>query len=131
MNFFPERAGDLCGMEEIKFPVIEAGQGPVVMLNLIRFKDKKVYFDEYIPAFGQVVKQLGIEGVNVKFVGEVAANIIAGENEQWDEVVLVEYPSAEAFMTIASSEVYQMTANPLRVAGTAELKLIMTRQIAF
>ena len=63
--------------------------------------------------------------------GEVAANIIAGENEQWDEVVLVEYPSAEAFMTIASSEVYQMTANPLRIAGTAELKLIMTRQIAF
>ncbi len=116
-------------MEEIKFPDIEPGQGPVVMLNLIRFKDKKVYFDEYIPAFDQVVEQLGIEGVKVRFVSEVVANIVADEQEQWDEVVLVEYPSAEAFMTIAQSEVYQTIANPLRIAGTAELKLIMTRQI--
>ncbi len=116
-------------MEEIKFPDIEPGQGPVVMLNLIRFKDKKIYFDEYIPAFGQVVEQLGIEGVKVRFVSEVVANIVADGQEQWDEVVLVEYPSAEAFMTIAQSEVYQTIANPLRIAGTAELKLIMTRQI--
>ena len=116
-------------MEEIKFPDIESGQGPVVMLNLIRFKDKKVYFEEYIPAFCGVVKQLGIEGVNVRFVGEVMASIIAGESEKWDEVVLVEYPSAEAFMTIAQSDVYQKIANPLRIAGTAELKLIMTRQV--
>lgn len=118
-------------MEDIKFPDIKTGQGPVLMLNLVRFKDKKVYFDEYIPAFGQVVKQLGIEGVNVKFVSEVVANIIANENDQWDEVVLVEYPSAEAFMTIVQSEIYQTIANPLRIAGTAELKLIMTRQIDF
>jgi len=124
-------AGDLCVMEEIKFPDIKPGQGPVVMLNLIKFKDKKVYFEEYIPAFGQVVQQLGIEGVNVRFVSEVVANIVADECEQWDEVVLVEYPSAEAFMTIAQSEVYQTIANPLRLAGTAELKLIMTRQIDF
>ncbi|OKS86743.1 Crp/Fnr family transcriptional regulator [Mucilaginibacter polytrichastri] len=47
------------------------------MLNLIKFKDKKVYFEEYIPAFGQVVEQLGIKGVNVKFVSEVVANIVA------------------------------------------------------
>lgn len=101
------------------------------MLNLIKFKDKKVYFDEYIPAFEQVVKQLAIEGVKVRFVSEVVANIVADENEQWDEVVLVEYPSAEAFVTIAQSEIYQTIANPLRIAGTAELKLIMTRQIDF
>ncbi|OOQ60391.1 DUF1330 domain-containing protein [Mucilaginibacter pedocola] len=118
-------------MQEIKFPDITKGQGPVVMLNLIRFKDKKVYFEQYIPAFGQVVKTLGIEGVKVRFVSEVVANIVADEHEQWDEVVLVEYPSAEAFMSIAQSEAYQSIANPLRVAGTAELKLIMTREAGF
>ncbi|QXV64690.1 DUF1330 domain-containing protein [Mucilaginibacter sp. 21P] len=118
-------------MVEINFPDIKQGQGPVVMLNLIKFKDKKVYLDEYIPAFEQVVKQLAIEGVKVRFVSEVVANIVADENEQWDEIVLVEYPSAEAFMTIAQSEIYQTIANPLRIAGTAELKLIMTRQIDF
>lgn len=115
----------------IQFPDIDPGQGPVLMLNLIKFKDKKVYIEKYIPAFGQVVKQLGIEGVNVKFVGEVVANIVADENEYWDEVLLVEYPSAEAFKTIAFSEAYQTIANPYRVAGTQKLKLIMTRQTNF
>ncbi|TWR24710.1 hypothetical protein FPZ43_17565 [Mucilaginibacter pallidiroseus] len=116
-------------MEDIKFPDIKPGQGPVLMLNLIKFKDKRVYFEEYIPAFEEVVKQLGIDGVDVKVVSEVVANIIADDNDQWDEVVLVEYPSAEAFFSIAQSEVYHTIANPLRLAGTAELKLIMTRQI--
>ncbi|RYY54820.1 MAG: DUF1330 domain-containing protein [Chitinophagaceae bacterium] len=115
----------------ITLPEFEPGQGPVLMLNLLRFKDKSIYFDQYIPAFGEVVKQLGIEGVNVRLVTEVVANIMAGENEQWDQVVLVEYPSAEAFRTIAQSEIYQQIADPLRLAGTAELKLIMTREIDF
>jgi uncharacterized protein (DUF1330 family) len=115
----------------ITLPNIEPGQGPVLMLNMIRFRDKKIYFEQYIPAFNQVVQQLGIEGVNVKLVSEVVANIIAGEDEQWDQIVLVEYPNAEAFKTIAQSDVYHEIANPLREAGTAELKLFMTRKIDF
>jgi uncharacterized protein (DUF1330 family) len=115
----------------ITLPNIEPGQGPVLMLNLIRFSDKKIYFEQYIPAFNRVVQQLGIEGVSVKLVSEVVSNIIADEGEQWDEIVLVEYPSAEAFITIAQSDVYHEIADPLRVAGTAELKLFMTRKIDF
>ena len=115
----------------ITLPNIEQGQGPVLMLNLIRFRDKKIYFEQYIPAFNQVVHQLGIEGVSVKLVSEVVANIMADEGEQWDEILVVEYPSAEAFLTVAQSDVYHQIANPLREAGTAELKLFMTRQIDF
>jgi uncharacterized protein (DUF1330 family) len=116
---------------KITLPNIELGQGPVLMLNMIRFRDKKIYFEQYIPAFNQVVQQLGIEGVTVKLVSEVVANIMADEDEQWDEIVVVEYPSAEAFLTIAQSELYHQIANPLREAGTAELKLFMTRKIDF
>jgi len=116
---------------KITMPNIEPGQGPVLMLNMIKFRDKKVYFEQYIPAFNQVVQQLGIEGVTVKLVSEVVANIVADEHEQWDEIVLVEYPSAEAFATIAQSEIYHEIANPLREAGTAELKLFMTRKTDF
>jgi uncharacterized protein (DUF1330 family) len=115
----------------ITLPNIEPGQGPVLMLNMIRFRDKKIYFEQYIPAFNRVVRQLGIEGVNVKLVSELVSNIVADENEQWDQIVLVEYPSAEAFITIAQSDVYHEIANPLREAGTAELKLFMTRKIDF
>jgi len=116
---------------KITLPNVEPGQGPVLMLNMIKFRDKKIYFEQYIPAFNQVVQQLGIEGVNVKLVSEVVASIVADEHEQWDEIVVVEYPSAEAFISIAQSEIYHEIANPLREAGTAELKLFMTRKIDF
>ncbi|MBS7564791.1 DUF1330 domain-containing protein [Mucilaginibacter sp. Bleaf8] len=112
----------------IQLPEIELGQGPVLMLNLVKFKDRKIYFEQYVPAFGEVVKQLGIQGVNVKVVSDVLANIIAEESDEWDEVMLVEYPSAEAFKAIAESEAYQTLANPLRLAATEKLKLIMTRE---
>jgi uncharacterized protein (DUF1330 family) len=115
----------------ITLPNIEPGQGPVLMLNMIKFRDKKVYFEQYIPAFNQVVQQLGIKGVSVKLVSKVVANIVADEHEQWDEIVVVEYPSAEAFKTIAQSEIYHQIANQLREAGTSELKLFMTRKIDF
>jgi uncharacterized membrane protein len=115
----------------VTLPNIEPGQGPVLMLNMIKFKDKKIYFEQYIPAFNQVVQQLGIIGVSVKLVSEVVAHIVADQDEQWDEIVLVEYPNAEAFIAIAQSEVYQQIANPLREAGTAALKLFMTRKIDF
>lgn len=115
----------------IKFPEVASGQGPVVMLNLVKFKDRNIYINEYLPAFNKVIKELGIDGVNIKFLGEVIGNVIADENDQWDEVLLMEYPSAEIFKSIAESEAYQSGANPLRIAGTAELKLIMTRGIDF
>lgn len=115
----------------INFPEVATGQGPVVMLNLVKFKDRNLYINEYLPAFNKVIEELGIEGVSVKFLGEVIGNIVAEQNDQWDEVLLVEYPSAETFKSIAESELYQSVANPLRVAATAELKLIMTRSIDF
>lgn len=115
----------------INFPEVATGQGPVVMLNLVKFKDRNLYINEYLPAFNKVIEELGIEGVSVKFLGEVIGNIVADENDQWDEFLLVEYPSAEIFKSIAESELYQSVANPLRVAATAELKLIMTRSIDF
>ena len=112
-------------------PEIEAGQGPVLMLNMIKFKDRKIYFEQYIPAFNEVVRTLGIEGVRVRLVSHVLANVIANETEQWDEIVVVEYPGAEAFKTIAESEIYHKIANPLRLAATADLKLLMTREMDF
>lgn len=115
----------------MQFPQVAPGLGPVVMLNLVKFKDRKIYIEQYLPAFNRVAKELGIEGVNAKFLGEVVGNVFADEDDQWDEVLLVEYPSAEVFRFIAESELYQSVANPLRLAGTAKLKLIMTRSINF
>ncbi|GAA4308093.1 hypothetical protein GCM10023149_01840 [Mucilaginibacter gynuensis] len=115
----------------ISFPDIEEGKGPVLMLNMLKFRDRQLYFEEYIPAFNKVVSQLGIEGVKVALVTEVLGNIIATEGEVWDAIVMVEYPNAETFKTIAMSAAYHDIAEPLRVAALDELKLFMTRKTDF
>ena len=112
----------------IKLQKIEAGQGPVFMLNMLKFKDRTLYFEQYLPAFNQVVTQLEIEGVKVSFVGKVVANIVVPVNESWDGILLVEYPDANAFKTVAESEEYHDLAEPLRLAALEDLKLFMTQR---
>lgn len=112
----------------VTFPDIEEGKGPVLMLNMLKFRDRRLYFEEYIPAFNKVVTQLGITGVKVALVTEVLGNIIADEDEVWDAIAMVEYPSAEAFKTIATSDAYRDIAEQLRLAALNDLKLFMTRR---
>ena len=115
----------------ITFPDIEEGKGSVLMLNMLRYRDRRLYFEAYVPAFEKVVKQLGIEGTKVTLLSEVVANIVADKDEVWDAIVLVEYPSAEAFKTIVISDAYRDLAEPLRIAALDDLKLFMTRKTEF
>jgi uncharacterized protein (DUF1330 family) len=111
----------------MKLPEFEPSYGPVLMLNMIKYKDREHYMKAYLPAFNRVVSQLGID-VKVVLLSKVIANIIAPENTSWDDIVLVEYPDAAAFKRIAESDLYQEVANPHRLAGTADLQLFMTQR---
>jgi uncharacterized protein (DUF1330 family) len=112
----------------IKLPDFETGNGPVLMLNLLKFKDKAHYFEQYIPAFNDVVAKLGIGGVKVNLVTNVIANVIASDEDKWDAIAVVEYPDANAFKMIAESEAYHTIAEPHRLAALSDLKLFMTRR---
>lgn len=112
----------------MKLPDFEAIQGPVIMLNMLKFKDRKHYFETYLPAFQKATKELGFNNVKVKLACNIAANLLAPEEKEWDAILLVEYPSAEAFKTIAESEAYHTIANPHRLAATDNLALYMTTQ---
>jgi uncharacterized protein (DUF1330 family) len=114
-------------MTVVKIPDTVPGTGPVLMMNLLKFADRRLYLEEYLPAFNRVVKQLGLEA-KVKLVTNVLASVVADEGEDWDAIAIVEYASAETFLTVAQSEAYHQIAEPLRLAGTANLKLYMTRQ---
>ena len=124
-----EEVINIKNQKAMTLPEFEPGLGPVLMLNLLKFKDRTVYFKQYVPAFNQVVSELGIEGVRVTLLSKVVAAIVAAENESWDEMVLVEYPDADAFKTIAESQVYHVLAEPYRQAALADLKLLMIRKI--
>ena len=94
---------------------------PIVMLNLLRFRDKAAYPDGsgHEPASGReayarysahahpAVQRAGGE---VIFAGNAAAHPIAPADERWDEVLLVRYPSVQAFFTMVMAPDYQAQA---------------------
>lgn len=112
----------------MNIPESEMGKGPVIMLNLVKFNNRQHYFEQYIPAFNEVVSRLGIQHVEVFLLSKVIASIVAPEGESWDEIVMIEYPDASAFKTIAESEEYATIAEQHRLAALADLKLLMTRR---
>jgi uncharacterized protein (DUF1330 family) len=115
----------------IKIPEIETDNSPVVMINLINFNDEKYYFETYVPAFEKAIKELGIEGVKLISAYKVIAPVVAPEGTTWDAVIIVQYPSAAAFKTMAESSTYNEIAGPHRLKATKELQLFMTQSIVF
>jgi uncharacterized protein (DUF1330 family) len=66
-------------------------------------------------------------GCRFLFAGAVAQTIIGSVEEEWDAVAIVEYPSKEAFVEIATSpEVREFGKH--RSAGLAGQLLIATSQ---
>ena len=86
---------------------------PIVMLNLLKFKDKAVYKDgrktdlsgreAYQKYADMMVPYVRSHGGRIVFTGEANGLVIGDVGEMWDTVALMEYPSAEAFAKIAMS----------------------------
>ena len=70
--------------------------GPVVMLNLLRFRPdggRELYAD-YLEHFRRTAAPHGAE---VVYVGEGSTALVADPGQSWDAVLLVRYPSRQAF----------------------------------
>ncbi|RYF97064.1 MAG: hypothetical protein EOO02_21275 [Chitinophagaceae bacterium] len=111
----------------IRLPEFPNDKQPVLMLNLLKFNDRKLYFETYLPAFKKVTAELGLEQIRIVMAGDFVANILASGDDQWDAYMLVEYPDANAFKTVAESEAYHTMAGPHRIAALKDLKLFMTK----
>ena len=70
-------------------------EGPVVMLNLLKFRPNGGA-EEYARYSRLARPFLEKAGASLRYMGGVATTLIGGE--EWDEAVLVEYPSKEAFL---------------------------------
>ncbi len=82
-----------------------AGDGtPVVMLNLLAFRSEggRERYEEYGAA---VAPLLGKAGGRIIWFGAPAAPLLG--NGSWDLVVLVEYPTRQAFLDMVGSEEYR------------------------
>jgi uncharacterized protein (DUF1330 family) len=110
---------------------------PIVMLNLLKFKDKAVYKDgratdltgrEAYQRYADLMVPFVIShGGRIVFTGEAKGQVIGEVGELWDTVALMEYPSAEEFAKIAMSpEVAGFGVH--REAGLAGQLLIEVQQ---
>ena len=109
---------------------------PVVMLNLLRFRSEAHYApDMQQPArsgreayavYGrEIVPHLQQVGGKLIWQGEARHAFIAPPDEQWDEVLLVEYPSKDAFLSMLKSPAYQEITFH-RTAALEDARLIVT-----
>lgn len=87
--------------------------GPFVMINLLKFKEKAEYADgsdsglsgrEAYGRYGvEVAKLVAQLGGRVRYWGNVTGILLGEVDELWDMVALAEYPSLEAFRRMATS----------------------------
>jgi uncharacterized protein (DUF1330 family) len=107
-------------------------EGPILMLNLLRFRARAAAVDgEEGPTGRQayeryaagVASHLDAAGGRIVNAGECVEVVIGPEGE-WDLVALVEYPSRRAFLTMVGDPDYQATA-VWRTAALADSRLIL------
>lgn len=90
-----------------------AEDGPFVMVNLLKFRDKAAYEDGSEPELSgrEAYNRYGVEvaklvkalGGQIRYSGPVTGLMIGEVEEMWDAVALAEYPSLAAFQKMALS----------------------------
>lgn len=94
----------------------DADQGPVVMLNLLKFRDQAAdgsgtgaeAYARYAALAGPFVEK---HGGSLVFSGEANEHLIGDTNYDWDAVLLVSWPKRQNLLDLASDEEYEKIAH--------------------
>jgi uncharacterized protein (DUF1330 family) len=107
----------------------EGPGGPVVMLNLLRFRPDggRDSYQRYAEALGGSVNAR--YGVAVEYLGEGGRALVAEDGQAWDMVVLVRYPNRQAFADMIRDPDYRAVCH-LRSEALVESVLQPTMPIA-
>lgn len=112
-------------------------EGPVVMLNLLRYREEADYSgspelapeepvsgeEAYRRYIGSVLPLLGAAGAEPIFMGEGGSYLIGPTDEDWDEILLVRYPDLNAFAGMVQSAEYRAIQGH-RTAALADSRLL-------
>jgi uncharacterized protein (DUF1330 family) len=108
---------------DLKRLLTEDDGGPFVMLNLLRFADgKREQYDEYVTRADEFVKRYGGELI---YYGDASTVLVAEPGQEWEAVVLVRYPSRQAFSEMVADPEYH-TISHLRTGALSEAVLQAT-----
>ena len=108
-------------------------EAPVVMLNLLKFAERagdgaQSGRDSYTRYGERVRSMLEQTGARILWQGRADSVVIGGDADEWDAVILVEYPSRKAFIDMTSSPKYQEVSKD-RTAGLADSRLIAMTEL--
>jgi uncharacterized protein (DUF1330 family) len=103
-------------------------EGPVVMLNLLKFKDvasdgASTGAAEYGKYGDAAVEMVEARGGKVLWMGRAEQVLIGDETDDWDSVALVQYPSRKAFIEMVTTPEYEQ-AHEHRESGLERTVLI-------
>lgn len=106
----------------------EVPPGPVVMVNLVKFKPGggKEAYGQYIKATTGAAAQSGA-AIELLYAGRAGKDVAAGE--QWDIVILARYPSFAAFADFVTHPIYQNEAIPFRTIGLEKALFMVSQPI--
>ncbi|MEI4273429.1 DUF1330 domain-containing protein [Klenkia sp. LSe6-5] len=95
---------------DLKRLLAEDPGGPVVMLNLLRFAEGgRESYDQYAAALRDTF--LPRYSAEIVYVGDGGTPLVAEEGQDWDVVLLVRYPSREAFSRMVADPEYQQVTH--------------------
>lgn len=79
---------------------------PVVMVNLLKFKPEGG-LERYAQYGREVAPHLERAGATVRYLGG-APSVVIGEGEKpwWDAILIVEYPTPQAFIDMVTNQEY-------------------------
>jgi uncharacterized protein (DUF1330 family) len=108
--------------------------GPVVMLNLLRYADQandgsgRTGRDAYMDYGALVTPMVEARGGSFLVFAAADETVIGPADEEWDDMVLVQYPSRAAFIDMITNTEY-LAAHVHREAGLADSRLVATTRI--
>lgn len=122
--------------------IAEDPGGSPVMLNLLRFLDTADYSgspeldpgravtgqEAYASYSDAVLPILAGVGGSIEMFGGCHGTLIGPEGEEWDDIVLVRYPSTAAFVQMVTSPEYQAIQGH-RTAALADSRLVRTAAV--
>ncbi len=102
-------------LQEVTAVAGSDADGPLVMLNLNRYRDRAHYEsappggespdvsgrEAYERYAGKAIEVLARQGGEVLWATEATMTVVGDESDRWHEVIAVRYPSMEAFLGLA------------------------------
>ena len=107
-------------------------QAPVVMVNLMRFRERSLDgdgsgWDAYLRYSGLTVPMIKARGGTLLWTGDAKAVALGDvDGNQWDYLALVYYPSVAAFIDMMTSADYETSCDPHRHNGCEAHLIICT-----